>query len=79
MTKPRKKIKKRVPFPLSLHRKAGRLHAFIAITDRDSGNRNCFTVYKIRLDGDKAAKIIGRELSLARLRRVVDKLIREGA
>lgn len=54
-------------------------HVFLAITDRDAGMKNRFTVYKIKLDGDKRASVIGRELTVGQFKRLVASLVKQGA
>ena len=67
------------PVEMMLYRRLAKQHVFIAILDRCAGKRACFTVYKIKLDGDKAAEVIGRELDLRTIRKLVHGLVQEGA
>ena len=64
---------------LLLHRKLGRKHVFIAITDLCAGKRNRFTLYKIELYGDKQVDVIGREQTVGEFKRLVANLVKEGA
>lgn len=52
-------------------------HVYFIVQDPMAGHRHVYTVYKIRLSGDKAATIVGRELPLPAARRVIQQ--HEGA
>ena len=49
----------------------GRL--FLLVEDLASGRRNRFTLYKIKLGGDKATKIIGREITQGDAKKLIVK------
>lgn len=47
------------------------LNAYFIISDIASGNRRRFTVYRMKLLGDKAATVIGREVTEAQAKKLI--------
>ena len=48
-------------------------HVYFAVQDPMSGRRHVYTVYKMKLSGDKSAEVIGRELPLPVARTVIQR------
>lgn len=48
-------------------------HAYFLVEDLTAGRKHVYTVYAVKLYGDKNAEIIGRELPLGDARAVIQR------
>lgn len=49
------------------------LHAYLVISDPMAGKRNRFTVHRVSLAGNKTHHVIGRELTPAQAKKIIQK------